>query len=94
MEDTFTEFPTYTVALIVRYHGATDHRGSRVSIRCPQSVRTVWLSYDHSLPSAAAIALRWCEQNQIAIKYECDLGNETLLVVDPDCKGTVAQILG
>lgn len=42
---------TYLQAIETRWHGPTDKRPSRISARC--DARTIFVSYDHALPSSA-----------------------------------------
>lgn len=39
-------FPCHMKAIVTKYHGPTDRRGSRISARA-EGNRTMWFPYDH-----------------------------------------------
>lgn len=87
--------PSYTVVIIVKYFGPTDHKGSRVRLEVPDLYRKITLPYDYALGSSQKTALKWCHEHKIDVVFTCDGNrNEMIFVVNPFCKKELSLLFG
>lgn len=68
-------------ALQIKYHGATDHMGSRVSIYSARFKQRVYLSYDYETDTLGT-ARRWLTVNGFNLIGQAEFGDAYMLFSD------------
>lgn len=68
--------PEHQIAIVVKWHGPTNHRGARISLTLPRwDNKRVSLSFDHSARSAVDQAQTWLLSKGVEAATLFDLGN-------------------
>jgi hypothetical protein len=71
----------YYIAILVKYKGPTDHKGSRVVLSLPRHGKKKIIPYDYALRGSPEIAAAFLERHDIRVEGEADAGEETILLV-------------
>jgi hypothetical protein len=83
----------FAIAIEVRYHGPTDTKGARVSLRTAAFAKphTVFVPYDYGLGGAPETALDWLKAHGIFPICECETEKSVLLIVKPEDHGLIRK---
>lgn len=66
----------HQIAVLVKWHGPTDHRGSRISLTLPRwDNKRVFMSFDHSARSMIDQVQTWLVSKGVEAATLFDLGN-------------------
>ena len=67
--------PEHQIAIIVKWHGPTDHRGARISLTLPRwDNKRVFVAYDYSAKSMLDHAQYWLGHQVCDVKTVFDMG--------------------
>jgi hypothetical protein len=71
------------LAVICKYIGPSNVKGSRVKMTLPIWKKSKVISYNHELDNISDMAAAWLAENGVEVEAECSLGaSEDMLVVN------------
>ena len=87
------------IAIIVKYYGPTNTKGSRVRLTLPRWTKngkptTKWISYDYEQGNAFHTAQAWLEGKGVPVMGRMDIGRKDIAMVDYEHVDRVLDVMG
>lgn len=72
----------HLIAVVVKYHGPTDNKGSRVSLTLPRwDDKRVTVSYNYECGDSLEVAEKWLTEHSVPIVAHLDMDSHYVLCV-------------